>query len=932
MLPTTFVHHALDQLGPQVKYRFKLHEWYSNHAQWRRDFCHRGPEDVIHHKPLAPPPSSRSLAQRSAREEAVVIYKQSWRLWKAKQRTWRAVQMKGGRAPDDPPVSDPAPLSSAAPATPDPARMAQQQQLRELLRLPLPDEPIDSGDDLLEAVRAACGSSSRPLEEVELGMLPSKGEFPKGLKGLRLNGSKLIDCSSCSLNWSVDYAARVLAVVEDPPKERGSQEHLLAPGACGWRLRRTLESVSKGSSQKWGKCFTCTTAAQLGDQLSLLTANAFAAMVNRNQLRLVSEQEVFLRLPPITTHALRLWVGQECVELDSSATVHPILIDGSRTFVATREERAQLNSLVISPEISIQLKGGGTFVLSAVDSPRSVTLLAVTTRADWRLLQRLKSTVGESLWTCGKLPPLRSGGTAAAESCSGEAPHVSTRRSSIDTSEAEHVTLAEGSSTNSELLSRDDDCNLRRSSRAAGTSGAMGASPRDVMRDLVWARNTGPLARVLRSARSLPIAALVPDGNPISTHDANTTFLAGHILALRRKTAIKEQERRDEAAAQRQRSAKKRRCSDASTRCVCCSAIITSSVHSTGLCGECVSQLTKPDASSLSVAHKTQGGRPGPISNLSDVAFHPTLKRHMGSVVKPLAQGVQILPPAVEDKAAVQSLDVLVPALPGCRRTGKHPHFPGQPIITYPLVGHFRSLTMRPEDHEWAAQVVPGYSDILRELSREHLRVLLSVDATGILRDDAGLLLGALRELVRDRKDLDGKAEDPGGMTGSVSAIGKLLGKGVRGLTNIHDSISGFVGGAAHVRGAAANHTMGIEEFLRCGQFPGGFEATRNTGTYLNEDGTGMHTDGGELHELVVEMMSSGFCSLSASNRAIASQLLEREREGIELAAMPIVPDAHVALKCVPLRGMMLAHLHVWQHASVQHPVVGRYGTAVLIS
>ena len=45
-----------------------------------------------------------------------------------------------------------------------------------------------------------------------------------------------------------------------------------------------------------------------------------------------------------------------------------------------------------------------------------------------------------------------------------------------------------------------------------------------------------------------------------------------------------------------------------------------------------------------------------------------------------------------------------------------------------------------------------------------------------------------------------------------------------------------------------------------------------------------------------------------------------------------LVPDAHVSLRVRPCCDVMVAHLRVWQHFSIDHPVYGRYSTAVHIS
>ena len=52
----------------------------------------------------------------------------------------------------------------------------------------------------------------------------------------------------------------------------------------------------------------------------------------------------------------------------------------------------------------------------------------------------------------------------------------------------------------------------------------------------------------------------------------------------------------------------------------------------------------------------------------------------------------------------------------------------------------------------------------------------------------------------------------------------------------------------------------------------------------------------------------------------------------VALGARVLVPDAHASLRVRPCCDVMLAHLKVWQHLSVDHPQFGRYATAVHIA
>ena len=83
-------------------------------------------------------------------------------------------------------------------------------------------------------------------------------------------------------------------------------------------------------------------------------------------------------------------------------------------------------------------------------------------------------------------------------------------------------------------------------------------------------------------------------------------------------------------------------------------------------------------------------------------------------------------------------------------------------------------------------------------------------------------------------------------------------------------------------------------------------------------------------HEVVIEMWAGDVCGLEDAERA------EAIRRAVELSgvhgARVLVPDAHVSLRVRPCCDVMVAHLRVWQHFSIDHPVYGRYSTAVHIS
>ena len=69
-------------------------------------------------------------------------------------------------------------------------------------------------------------------------------------------------------------------------------------------------------------------------------------------------------------------------------------------------------------------------------------------------------------------------------------------------------------------------------------------------------------------------------------------------------------------------------------------------------------------------------------------------------------------------------------------------------------------------------------------------------------------------------------------------------------------------------------------------------------------------------------MWAGDVCGLEDAERA------EAIRRAVELSgvhgARVLVPDAHVSLRVRPCCDVMVAHLRVWQHFSIDHPVYGR--------
>ena len=60
--------------------------------------------------------------------------------------------------------------------------------------------------------------------------------------------------------------------------------------------------------------------------------------------------------------------------------------------------------------------------------------------------------------------------------------------------------------------------------------------------------------------------------------------------------------------------------------------------------------------------------------------------------------------------------------------------------------------------------------------------------------------------------------------------------------------------------------------------------------------------------------------------------IADLERLAGACGACVLVPDARVSLRVRPLRDVMIAHLKLWQHFSLNDCDLGRFGTAVHIA
>ena len=101
--------------------------------------------------------------------------------------------------------------------------------------------------------------------------------------------------------------------------------------------------------------------------------------------------------------------------------------------------------------------------------------------------------------------------------------------------------------------------------------------------------------------------------------------------------------------------------------------------------------------------------------------------------------------------------------------------------------------------------------------------------------------------------------------------------------------------------------------------------------TYLSEDGCGIHNDNTPDHKVVVEMWAGAVCAIE-DDELCTSLMAELEQLAGRYGARVLVPDAHVSLGLRRNRDVMIAHLKLWQHFSVNDPDLGRFGTAVHIA
>ena len=64
----------------------------------------------------------------------------------------------------------------------------------------------------------------------------------------------------------------------------------------------------------------------------------------------------------------------------------------------------------------------------------------------------------------------------------------------------------------------------------------------------------------------------------------------------------------------------------------------------------------------------------------------------------------------------------------------------GDPFVSHPVQGTFRSLTISPKEHDLAADLVPGYSELRRELALQEVEMLVYLRAVCPLTLEDGTL------------------------------------------------------------------------------------------------------------------------------------------------------------------------------------------------
>jgi hypothetical protein len=221
------------------------------------------------------------------------------------------------------------------------------------------------------------------------------------------------------------------------------------------------------------------------------------------------------------------------------------------------------------------------------------------------------------------------------------------------------------------------------------------------------------------------------------------------------------------------------------------------------------------------------------------------------------------------------------------------------------MTAQFKSILLTRKQDEWTAKLLPAYGDLRTKLAGvETLAILVIRDVCFPRAVDCGQY-----DFHADARILRLTASRHGQ----------------------DDSTSGFMIGIERIEQDALRHTsFDILCKMAWSSALGHVVDRTGGGSYLSEAGCGVHKDSTKDHEVVLEMWGGHVCSLPAEDQGEVISLLQKMAG--PLGARVLCPDAHVSLGVRPLRDVMVAHLKVWQHFSIDDELLGRYGTAVLIS
>ena len=456
------------------------------------------------------------------------------------------------------------------------------------------------------------------------------------------------------------------------------------------------------------------------------------------------------------------------------------------------------------------------------------------------------------------------------------------------------------------VVRSDESGPLRQTLLQAGACGAKGdvtvlmVLQEDAFREVVggtaellaeWRASGGQsgasrLRRLLADQRAaMPMAGFLADGSPVRTFEDNAAYLGATLLARTHA----------EAAYQHGQQAPLDK-----GNCHCCLSQLCS-MRSTTLCTDCACLLEHPIARGHSSLGRSRGGRVGGVEDPAQLLPHRTVARYWGMTSEAAALGAQLLPPdeaLLRSSGAILEIDALVPRHESPDGGTKSV---GNPLVTYPIQPYFSSLMLLTPDAEWVHHYVPRLQEMRAGVAHAEMLLLVTIDD-----------LCPMAEVDHEGNEVEAKISD---VTGSGHSQG--------------DSRSGFISGIARVA-EDASRCSSYEQLCHAAVRRSGHVERRTGGGYLSQAGCGVHVDATPDHETVIEMYVGEVCALPAERRAAVVD--ELTALAGELGACVLVPDARVALRVRPLRDVMVAHLRFWQHFSLQHTILGRFGTAVHIT